>query len=348
VVDAIPYLRTGREALVAAALERLDAGDRTGAQVALLADQDDWWTGPPADLDKLRALVRDVDSLSLRQAMEHLGLGRVGDYFAHRWSDPTFLAGLALIEAGGGAPASAFELACGAGHYLRELGRRGAACLGADVVFAKLWLARHWVAPAADLVCFDATAPWPVEGGGFDLVLCADAFYFLEPKAEVAARLRGLVARGGRLAVPHVHNRGRPNLSAGAAVTALELATLFPDATAYDDAELTRALAQARAPRAQPWAALGGVEAFSLIEGGGAPRPVVGGLALPPEGAPLARNPLYKADGVVAWPSDRYRTEYALRATYPARTAAPERAVMGSDVAALARSRELVDLPERW
>ena len=25
--------------------------------------------------------------------------------------------------------------------------------MGADVVFAKLWVARHWVAPEAELVC---------------------------------------------------------------------------------------------------------------------------------------------------------------------------------------------------
>ena len=42
---------------------------------------------------------------------------------------------------------------------------------------------------------------------------------------------------------------------------------------AYDDAELTRALAEARAPRSQPWEALGEVEAFSLVEGAGVARP---------------------------------------------------------------------------
>lgn len=349
VIDAIPYLRTGREKLVAAALERLDAGDREGALALLLADQDDWWTGPPADPEAVRALVREAENLSFRTAMERLGLGRVGDYFAHRWSDPTFSAGLGLIEATGGAPPRAFELACGAGHYMRELGRRGAACVGADVVFAKLWLARRWVAPQAALLCFDAAAPWPIEGETFDLVLCADAFYFLKPKAEIAARLRGLVAPGGRLAVPHVHNRDRPGLSAGAAVTAAELAALFPGATAYDDAELTRAVVEARAPRPQPWEELASVEAFSVVEGGGVPpRPAVGGLALPPDGAPLVRNPLYGEDRHIAWPSDRYRAEYAAHATYPERTDAPERAVMGPDVADLARSRQLLDLPGRW
>ena len=354
-VDGIAYLRVGREPLVRDALAALDAGDRETALVRLLADQDDWWTGPAADPDRLRELVRDADRLSFREAMAHLGLGRVGDYFAHRWSDPTYLAGLALLEAHWAEPSEAFELACGAGHHLRELDRRGVPCTGADVVFAKLWLARRWVCgDGPELVCFDAAAPWPISrpatGRRFGLVLCHDAFYFLEPKAEIAARLRALTADDGLLAVAHVHNRDAANLSAGAAVTGAELAVLFPGATAYDDAELTAALAQARAPRpVAAWDAPAAFEAFSLVVGDDAPpRPVVAGLALPPPEADLRKNPLYGEDDRIAWPSDRYREEYGPRATYPLHSQAPRRATRTPAVEAMARSRELVDLPERW
>ncbi len=53
---------------------------------------------------------------------------------------------------------------------------RGVACTGADVVFAKLWLARHWVCgPDVALVCCDAASPWPIADRRFDLVLCHDA-----------------------------------------------------------------------------------------------------------------------------------------------------------------------------
>ncbi len=354
VIDAIAYLRTGRVALVADALARLDAGDRDGALALLLADQDDWWTGPPADPASVAALVRDASSLTFREAMGHLGFGRVGDYFAHRWSDPTYLGGLALLEAHWAAPDSAFELCCGAGHYLRELARRGVACTGADVVFAKLWLARHWiVGDGATLLCFDAASPWPTDARA-DLVFCHDAFYFLEPKPAIAARLRDRVAPGGTLALAHVHNRDCANHSSGAAASADQLARLFPAAIVYDDAELTRALVERRAPVDRPWSELAGVEAFSLMEGSrAAVRPLTGGLAMPRQGASLTRNPLYGADDRVAWPSDRYRDEYAPRATYPARTRVPSRAthdVTTHDAAtdAMARSRELLDLPERW
>ena len=350
VIDAIPYLRVGRDGLVERALARLDAGDRAGALAVLLGDQDDWWTGPAPDPTDLARLVAEADSLGLRAAMDLLGFGRVGDYFAHRWSDPTYLAGLGLIEAHRGSPASAFELACGIGHYGREFQRRGVAYAGADVVFAKLWLARHWiVGPAARLVCFDAAAPWPVAGGAYDIVLCQDAFYFLEPKPEILARLRLMAGPEGWLAIGHIHNRAAENHSAGRAMTHDEVAALFPGATVYDDAELTRAVAAGRTPVPGDPDALARVEAFAVATGPGARATARGldrGYAVPPEGARLVANPLYRAgDGGLAFPSERYAAEYGPLATYPPRFAAP---TDPATRAAAIRCRALVDLPERW
>lgn len=357
-IDGIPFLRVGRESLVETVVTCLETGDRDGALVLLLADQDDWWTGAPPEEGALRHLVRERDRLSLRDAMTCLALDRVGDYFAQRWSDPTFLAGLALLEAHWRPARDAFELACGIGHYGRELLRRGVGFTGGDVVFSKLWLARHWILPGeARLVCFDAAAPWPVADERYDLVVCHDAFYFLEPKPVILAALRRLAGQEGRVALSHVHNSGADNLSSGRAVSADEMARLFPDATAYDDAELTRALVEARAPQPASWADLGAVEAFSLEDGGSArpaPRPLTRGLAVPRGTAALRLNPLYRPqiDGfAVAWPSSRYEAEYAGRATFPARLSTDHHGRLTRDAPTRAdavRRRILVDLPERW
>ncbi|MCQ8240162.1 class I SAM-dependent methyltransferase [Rhizosaccharibacter radicis] len=347
VIDGIPFMRAGREALADEALRHLDRGDRVEALVTLLADQDDWWTGPRAEPDALHRLVRECRVLSLRDAMTLLSWGRVGDYFAHRWSDPTFMAGLALAEAHWRAPATAFELACGIGHHLRAMARSGAAVAGADVVFAKLWIARHWVVPEAELVCFDAAAPWPLADRRFDLVACHDAFYFLEPKPFILDRLRAL-ATDGTLLVGHIHNRDWPNLSAGAAMSAPELAAMFPEASLFDDAELTQALLEQRAPRPAPAEALGAVEAFAVAEGAPPARAVAGRFAAPAPEARVRRNPLYDETGTLGWPSDRYRAEYAPRATYPARSLLPAEMEAGRAPPEALRRRELLDLPERW
>ena len=282
--------------------------------------------------------------------MVRLGWGRVGDYFAHRWSDPTFVAGLALTDAHWSAPETAFELCCGIGHHLRALQEAGVTVAGGDVVFAKLWVARHWVlTPAAELVCFDAEAPhWPVDGP-FALVACHDALYFLRDKAKAVERLREM-AQGGALVISHVHNRDWPNLSGGAAVSAGELAELFPRACTYDDRELTLAAAERRAPEPQDLRALGAAEAFSLADGAAAfigPQPADGPLCRPRAGAPLVVNPLLSEEGV-AWPSERYREEYAPRATYGLHARPPARAVMSAAVADAAARRDLLHLPERW
>jgi hypothetical protein len=355
VIDKIPYLRVGREALVQRALAALDAGDVEDATVVLLADQDDWWQGPPADPEKLRDLVRHRDAWNLRSAVDALGWGRVGDYFLHRWSDPTFVAGLALLEAHWNTPKCVFELACGIGHYLRELQLRDFRVAGGDVVFSKLWVARHWVlGPKAQLVCFDAAAGWVIEGAPADLAMCHDAFYFLEPKDEILACLRKTAGEEGWLAVSHIHNRDNPGFSAGKAMSADEIDELFPDALVYDDAELTRAVVETRAPAPARAADLRGVEAFSVVFGPGvrpAPRPLRDGLTLPLAGRELRRNPLYHHEGEafrIRWPSDRYREEYAARATYPETTQAPRQASAGPETEGFARRRELLDLPERW
>ena len=355
--DGIAFLRAGREALAAAALARLDAGDRTEALVLLLADQDDWWRGATARPPALRELVIRRDALSLRGAMALLEWGPVADYFAHRWSDPTFLAGLALVEAHCPAPRTAFELACGIGHHLRALAQQGVAVTGADVVFAKLWVARHWVVPEARLICLDAAQDWPQDWllpeAAFDLVSCHDAFYFLEPKPAILARLERLLAPRGILAISHVHNRDWPNFSAGSAMSAADVVAMFPNAALYDDGEMTMALREARAPLVAEADALAGAEAFAIATGPGlAPACVVeGGLALPPPGATLSRNPLYDSACRLIWPSERYGREYGARATYPAITTAPLHANLDGredTTRDQARRRELVHLPERW
>jgi hypothetical protein len=159
-----------------------------------------------------------------------------------------------------------------------------------------------------------------------------------------------MLAGRGWVAVGHVHNADWPGLCARQAVRPADIEKLFPRGVVYDDAELTRALVASRAPEPAAPRDLARVEAFSLVFGPGLhckPHALDGGLALPPPGAALRRNPLYKG-ALVEWPTDRYRREYQPRATYPLRTDAPEFAVSCPAVAQAARRRELVDLPERW
>jgi len=342
VVDGIPYLRVESEGLVAVALDHLDADCPDDALVALLTDQDAWWTGPATDLTELKQLVRERDTLSLRDAMALLRLGPVADYFAYRWSDPTYLAGLALLDAHGADAGSAFELACGIGHYLRDLTRHGVDCLGADVVFAKCWLAKNWIAPDARYLVFDAAASWPIADARFDLVMCHDAFYFLSDQPRVADRLRAACAPGGTLAISHLHNADHSGGAMGPARSAAAWATLFPDANVYDERALLHALMTDTDAVPIGWADDPNVEAWSMVESDNPPPCRSRKLAMPPADAVLRANPLLAADGTVQWPSPRYEAEYGAGCFW----AMPDAALPFT--ADAARLRRLVDLPERW
>ena len=346
VLDGIAFLRADRRALATAALEALDAGDRTRALVLLLGDQDGWARTPsPSEADRLEAVTRR-DVISFREAMSLLALGPVATYFAHRWSDPTFLSGLALAQSYWGAPRRVLELACGAGHYLRAFTGHAAELVGGDLVFAKLWLARHFIAPDATLVCFDAAAPWPFDSRAFDLLFCHDAFYFLPDKPRVAAEMLRVATR---ILAGHVHNGLVDNLSAGEAMEPAYYAALFPAPDLFDDSELTAALVDGRTPRRASIDELARAPAIALAVGTAVPGPATGPLTAPQLGRTLRRNPLY-AEGQVQWPSERYAREYGPLATYPTQSDAPELAVAGESawVDQLARRRVLLDLPERW
>jgi hypothetical protein len=287
--------------------------------------------------------------------MQELGFGRVGDYFAHRWTDPTFLSGLTLL--GQALPAEGspgvFELACGAGHFLSALELAGVQAAGADLVFAKLWLARHFVSPQARLVCFDAQGPWPLGADTADTVFCHDAFYFLPDKPGIAERMQRLAGANGTVAVGHAHNAAVGNHSAGEPLTVDGYAALFPGARLFDDEELTRSFVENRRPGPAEASALVSVPAVSLLwQGKDATATGRPGFGTETSGRPLRLNPLYhrSPDGAqVVWPSLRYEQEYAGLASYPLDWNGPDTLDAGSpDRETLLRRRIYVDLPPRW
>ena len=336
VVDGIRWRRRGRERLRAEAVARLDAGDVDGARVALLADNDDWWDAPPPPPEQL---ARVPAAATLREAVALLGLGRVGDYVLHRWSDPTYLAALALLQAHWPGERAVVEVACGTGQLLRELAGRGVRDLvGVDVVFSKLWLAQRFVCPSARYVCADATGLPPLDVRRPAAVLCVDALYFLCDKPAVAEALRALAGEGGSVVVGHAHTPAEVH-SSGEPLTVDGYRALLGTDLVYDDDELTSAFLDARPPRP---GASGNARAVALVAGDpGGPGP---DLAVPT--GPVRPNPLY-VGGVRSWPSERWAQEYARAAEY-----LPERWPGGQAEAQppadAVRRRLLLDLPEQW
>jgi SAM-dependent methyltransferase len=356
VIEGIPFLRANRVDMARAAVGLIEAGDMVAATALLLTDQDPYAPDPPPSMEECARLVQDA-ACSFRDAMHRLAFGRVADYFAHRWTDPTYLSGLALLDETWSHESDRplLELASGVGHFLRAASLAGVEADGTDLVFAKLWLARRFVCPQARLVCFDATAPWPLADGVYAGLFCHDAFYFLPDKPGIVAQMRRVVEAGGNVAIGHAHNASADNHSAGDPLTVDAYAGLFPGARLFDDRELTRAYAEARMPEASDAASLASVPALSMVWRDGTREEPGGrhGFGTQFEGARLRLNPLYRRQGEragIVWPSPRYEQEYAALATYPMEWAGPDEIEPdGTDLTTdLLRRRVYVDLPPRW
>ncbi len=357
VLDGIAFLRPDRRALGAAALDRLDAGDAMAAQSLLLADRDDHAPGPAPEASACRA-VAEGRADTLRRAMDALGYGPVSTYFAYRWSAPTFLAALGLLERYWQPPQPVIEIACGLGQILREVAQAGGRAIGTDLVFSKLWLARRFVVPpTVTLVCADAASP-VLAPEPPATVICHDALYFMVEKAATLAAMRRLAGRAGAVLVGHAHNACVDQRGVGGTPLSPEgWAELMPDALIFDDAAFAEAWAEGGVARPAAPETMRGAEALALAEGQPARAPCRLGRA--GEGRRMQLNPLFVGCGGEmlhpVWPTEAIAREYAaaryLRPiTRPSRELL-DRAAAGEDSAEidrLIRTRVLVDLPEAW
>ncbi len=364
VVEEIPFLRLGREKLAAEVLRALDLGDKRAALTLLFQDQDEWATTAPPTASELAPLLGN-EPTTLRRALEILNYGAVADYFAYRWSDPTFLSGLALLEHHlPQRAANVLELCCGIGHYLREFTLRGIAAIGSDVVFSKLWLARKFVAPAAKLICADANFAFPFADQAFDSAFCHDAFYFLPKKTQVANELKRVVTK--TVLIGHVHNSEAENFSSGAAVAVDEYRLLFDRPLLYDDYELSRSVIEKRRPQTNSAEELKKSSAIALVQEKRNRRDVreYPSFEMPLPNRPCQLNPLLRgAAGQILsapnFPSERYQQEYAELSNYlclNAEELSLVEEINGSvnnwtadeTLTNLVRRRIFLDLPESW
>lgn len=378
VLDGIACLRSEltsqskSAALQQAAMAAIDADDERRAVALLLTDQDSHAPLPAPSIETALAVVDAVRAKkeSLRGAMRALNFGPVADYFAHRTSTPTFLSGLALLAHAGRPPGFVVELACGIGHFLRELSAHGVPALGVDLVFAKLWLARHFIATDSTLVCADASRV-PLVCPPSTTLFCHDAFYFFADKAPTAKRWMQLAGKNGRVLIGHAHSALVSQSVAGTPLTPAGYNTLFPGCVAFDDADLTSSALTGTRALHRDIETLGAAEAVAVAWPGlqplspldvtqaGVDGPWWPDILQSPTSTPLRLNPLLGSrDGYIdpKWPSPRFAAEYASQAGYlgglmpsPQVIARAAHGACGdSEIAALARRRVLVDLPERW
>jgi len=212
VVDGIPILMAAY------------SGDTAFQQ--LLADDPDRALFTALELDEERqaafkSFLAQGEAGTYRDCIEIFSPGDEGPYFVHRFANPTYLVGQAILRAAGGDrrvwARRAIDLAGGSGHLTRALCQiaGGAEVFLAETNFWKLWIARRIVAPEIIPVCCDAEAPLPFKRGSFSLALCSDAFHYIWSKRQFACEMMRMVGDDGVIIVNHVHNALRENYSVG-------------------------------------------------------------------------------------------------------------------------------------
>ena len=338
VVDGIPFLRP-KEELRADVVAAMEAGDERAALRRLLSDQDRFSPTAPPTAENVDAVIEGAKGdMTLRRAMELLNFGPVGDYFAYRWCSPTFTGGLHLLER---TPPGqvVVEVACGIGHFLRALEQAGRRAVGIDIVYAKLWLAKHFLGVRGPLICGDIEQSPILATDAPATVFCHDAFYFFEFKEAALANMRELSA-GGTVAVGHVHTRQDAH-EAGFALDVAGYRNLT-DASVQNDADSVRAW-YGKGPMTSAddeW------KAVYWIEGATEHAPI---NWVADERA-LRDNPLLR-DETIVWPSEGWRREYAEDAAClngEALTSLARSRVREGEVEEQYRQRHLVNLPARW
>jgi ubiquinone/menaquinone biosynthesis C-methylase UbiE len=120
-------------------------------------------------------------------------------YFAFRFAHPRYLAALAFTNLLDQPSRPLLDLACGCGHLLHHLAPRAAGqpVVGVDSSFLGLYVAKHWIAPAAEYVCCAADTALPFPDGSFAAVFCSDAFQYFVNKASCVRELRRLTQPAG-------------------------------------------------------------------------------------------------------------------------------------------------------
>ena len=367
VVSAIPIMHL--EPWAVAAREALEADRAEEAERILLAPGEE-------RLGKRFQELAAIPTSSYRELVDALGPAFEGGYFLYRFSDPTYVVARAVIEAVAGTVLSgggrAIDVCGGSGHLTRSLlGLSTEDPIIADLYFAKLWLARRFMAPTCEPVCCDANEPLPFARGSFDFAVCSDVFHYIWMKRQLVGELTRLVEHSGpgAVVISHMHNQREwspsfgqplppggyrdlfetlsPKLFAESGFLAdviaggpLDLSRLDDDATLDADSALTIVASRHEEVfRAHPIAVPSGAD------------------------GELRLNPLYasEVDGdqvrlSLRFPSQEYEDEYGACRRY-----LPDQAVMDRDVwdallrgqwsaeaLDLLRRRVVLDLPERY
>lgn len=308
-IDHILYARD-KDNIRLPAVEQIKNGNTEEALRILLTDQDPFAPLPPPNATALRKLTGSK-KLRLNEAMRLLNYGGVADYFAHRWTTPTFLTGLSLLQMTLKRGYPLIDVACGIGHFLRTAEANGTKAIGLDLVFSKLWIARQYMNIRGPLICTDISTLSCLSVDFSTVVYCHDAFYFFKDKESILRDMRAL-AQDGNVIVGHAHTDQENEYTNGFPLSYSEYDAIAHSKSRWftDEALLEIWFSQQTNPQIRiSKKQLSSAKALSWIEGtidkNIHPLSKYAGV--------LSLNPMLRTNSeqvYIDWPSDSFKNEY--------------------------------------
>ncbi|UZO79261.1 hypothetical protein NBT05_09785 [Aquimarina sp. ERC-38] len=278
----------------------------TEATALLLRDQDAFSKQTAPDVKTICGFLKETPT-SLADAMQFLNYGPVADYFNARWSSPTFVSGLALMQHILDKNKKHVEVACGIGQFLKIAENNQVQTVGMDVVFSKLWLGRNYLGLKGILICTDINENYEITIDQPVSALCQDALYFLEHKNQVLQKIRSF-SQYTTVAVGHCHTDKELEYPNGFPLSYEQYKALITRESIWiTDQTLIKAwLQDLKIEESNHPEVLQNAKALSWIEG--RINETIFPLT-PPEA--LRVNPLLSSsDFKVEWPSESYKKEY--------------------------------------
>jgi SAM-dependent methyltransferase/uncharacterized protein YbaR (Trm112 family) len=288
----------------------------------------------------------------------------VSNYFLYRFGQPRHLTALglgAVLDANDG---PLLDLACGVGHltHFFTASRPGRRVFGLDRDFFRLFVAKRYVAPAAEFICMPADGAVPFHDGAMSAIFTSDAFHVFLHRALLLREMRRVLSERGLIALACFGNAevqpregyelnvaGYRRLFADLdhvlmgedAMVTSYLEKRTPDLTRADSDEVLARQKWLSVIAAQSRKAFAASRAFAKF-----PH-AEGRLHLNPIYAVDARSPSGDLDLRLEFPSEWYRFENGSYLRY-----APEKVRVGGDVIRALESRQphpaLDDLVRRF
>ncbi len=153
------------------------------------------------------------------------------DYFEYRYGQPRYLVVLSLLTTLPDDDKPILDIACGTGHLFHYLTHRNTSqsVIGVERNFAKLYLAKKFIAPKGNYFCAEAEQPLPFENDVFSSVYSSDAFQYFKYRPSSVREMKRVLSPDGVIFISRVSSMPMKYYKGNAIIPPKQLKSYFQE-----------------------------------------------------------------------------------------------------------------------